>query len=164
MEFKTTRLNFERFSQSQFDDYRTLVTNNMVMQLIAGKAYTEEEASLHFQKLLDVNTRNPELGYFRICTIAQNQFIGLGKIVMIQDNEAEIGYSLLPGFWGKGYGSEISKELVSRAFSFDFIHSLMAIIDPENQASRKILLKSNFKLVETCELDGLPAEIYRLFR
>ncbi|WP_349265816.1 GNAT family N-acetyltransferase [Thermoanaerobacterium xylanolyticum] len=39
------------------------------------------------------------------------------------------------------------------------INKIIAIIDPNNIASRKILIKNGFTTHMICEMDGLPGEI-----
>jgi len=159
---KSVRLYFEKFKKQDFPLYFQLTGNEKVMQLISGTALSKEEALIRFENILQLNEQVKELGYFIVKNIQDGSFIGLAKIVLLENKEAEIGYSLLPENWGKGYGSEISQTLVKEAKRFNFIKSLIAIIDPENTASKKILEKSQFKLNQVCELEGLPAEIYTL--
>ncbi len=65
---------------------------------------------------------------------------------------------LLPKYWGKGFGSEIANALVEKAKE-DGLKKLTAIIDPNNVASRKILISLGFHSLKVCEIDGLPGEI-----
>lgn len=159
---KTTRLNFRKFTSHDFDLYFQLVGDYKVMKMISGKATTVKLAKVKFKHILKINGKNPDLGYFLISDSQSNEFIGLGKIVMTAAEDAEIGYLVQPNFWGKGYGSEISTALVKQAKKTVSIKNLMAIIDPENVASKKILKKSEFILHSVCEFEGLPAEIYKL--
>ena len=151
---KSERLIFKKFKKEDFPLYFQLTGNEQVMKMISGKALSKEEALQRFENILILNKKVKELGYFIVKSIHDGSFIGLAKIVLHENKEAEIGYSLLPENWGKGYGSEISRALVKEAKHFDFIESLVAIIDPENIASKKILEKSHFNLVQACEMEG----------
>lgn len=159
---ETIRLVFKKFKEEDFADYFSLVGNEDVMKMISGNALSKDEALLKFEKILSIGKTNPETGYYSIRIKESNTFIGLGKIVMTGKREAEIGYALLPETWKSGYGSEISEKLINYAQSINYIDSLIAIIDPENLASKRILAKSKFKLSRLCEIDHLPAEIYKL--
>jgi ribosomal-protein-alanine N-acetyltransferase len=57
---------------------------------------------------------------------------------------AEIGYMLLPEYNGKGIISEAVNEVVNYGFNTLNLHSIEAIISPENLASEKVLQKSGF--------------------
>jgi RimJ/RimL family protein N-acetyltransferase len=70
------------------------------------------------------------------------EFMGLSKIVMTTDDECEIDDSLIPAYWGQGYGFEIARQLISHIKSHDSIKSIKAMVDMDNIASQKILLKN----------------------
>lgn len=57
---------------------------------------------------------------------------------------AELGYSLQPQWWGQGLMTEVVTALVGFAFNDMGLHSLEAVIDPNNQASRRVLEKQGF--------------------
>jgi ribosomal-protein-alanine N-acetyltransferase len=54
---------------------------------------------------------------------------------------AEIGYMLLPEYHGKGIVSEAVKEVVKYGFEVMKLHSIEAVLDPENYGSAKGLEK-----------------------
>lgn len=76
-----------------------------------------------------------------------NQFIGyFGYWRLDKSNSrAEIGYALIPEFWGKGYMKEAALTLIDFGFKQLKVHSIEANINPSNDASRKLLLKLGFK-------------------
>jgi len=55
--------------------------------------------------------------------------------------EIEIGFMLKRSAWGKGYATEATKRLLRFAFEETPIEELVATIDPENTASRRVLEK-----------------------
>ncbi len=57
---------------------------------------------------------------------------------------SEIGYMLSPEFQGKGIVTEAIKLVVDYGFNDMNMHSLEAVIDPENTASARVLEKNNF--------------------
>jgi len=57
---------------------------------------------------------------------------------------AEIGYSLLPDYWDKGYMREAARCAIDYGFSICNIHSIEANVNPNNAASIKLLEKLNF--------------------
>jgi len=159
---RTTRLHFRKFASGDFDFYYQLAGNYEVMKLITGETLSLDEAQKKYSKILEINDLDLKTGYYFISTLNKMEFVGLGKIVFTKISEVEIGYMLLPSFWGKGFGKEISDKLVNIAKGIDSVKTLMAVIDPDNLASKKILLRSSFVLNEVCSYKGLPAEIYRL--
>lgn len=57
---------------------------------------------------------------------------------------AEIGYMLLPEYHRKGIASEAVKEVVKYGFDVMKLHSIEAVLDPENHGSAKVLEKNGF--------------------
>ncbi len=83
--------------------------------------------------------------------------IGL-YVIKEQDFRAEIGYMLLPEFWGKGIVSKAITVVNKYGFDELELHSIEAIIDPGNFASEKVLQKNGFvkeaHLIENEFYDG----------
>ena len=61
-----------------------------------------------------------------------------------ENYRTEIGYILHPDFHGKGIMNEAVEAVIDYAFNVLKFHSLEAIIDPDNLASEKVLLKHHF--------------------
>lgn len=57
---------------------------------------------------------------------------------------AEIGYLLDPDVWGKGIAGEALRLVTDFGFDTLGLHSIYAIIDPENKASAALLLKYGY--------------------
>lgn len=103
------------------------------MKHIAGVGLTDEEALERFQVALDADKGMDDMGFVAVAEKEMGEFIGLGKIVPFENGMTEIGYALLPEFWGKGYASEITNCLVQYAKGLGKIEELIGLVDPENQ-------------------------------
>lgn len=57
----------------------------------------------------------------------------------------EIGYMLDPAYWRKGIMQEAVKTIVTYGFDSMGFHSISACINPDNEASRQLLLKTGFR-------------------
>jgi RimJ/RimL family protein N-acetyltransferase len=107
---------FEKFTANDFNPYFKLVSNYEVMKMITEKGLTQEEALKDFNKIIEANSLHPILGTYKVFNLA-NDFVGLAKLEIkdIKDTEAELGYMLLPNYWGMGLGSIIAEDLVELA-------------------------------------------------
>ncbi|WP_312102844.1 GNAT family N-acetyltransferase [Acinetobacter venetianus] len=157
-------IKLEKFHAQDFDDYFQLVGNEEVMAMITERAIPTEEAERDFQLLLANNQLHPNFGHFKILDANTNEYIGLAKLEIksLSDREAELGYMLLPSFWGKGIARKVSQHLLEDAKSQNLINKIFAIIDPKNIASRKILTSQGFIHKEFKDYDGLSGEILEL--
>lgn len=155
-------LSYIKYEEEDFDQYYLLVKHDAVMQYVTGKAPTLEESKIRFERIIKTNKEFNGLGYFKVYD--SRQYIGLAKFAYYQDEKdfIEIGYLLFEDFWGLGYGSTICKDLISNAKQTDFAKELIALIDPENIASRKILTNHGFESFFLGEENNQPTEKLKL--
>jgi ribosomal-protein-alanine N-acetyltransferase len=104
--------------------------------------------------------------WWSIVEQSSGEFIGLSAILE-KDIEGQtvfdLGYFLLPPFWSQGYATEASRRVVAYAFEELGLPSLVAIIDPRNQASQSVALKLGMQLEqEVLRSDGVTRRVYRL--
>jgi len=151
-----------KFVESDLEDAIKLFTNYEVNKMISGVPRSVETATKKFNEMLVYNQTEKETGWYNVSLLASNTFIGLGKIILTNDAEAEIGYAFLPEFWRNSYGTEVSKMLVDKCKKNKELQSLIALIDPDNIASQKILEKCNFNFESNGTWKGLPSATYRL--
>lgn len=74
-----------------------------------------------------------------------NQLIGLCGLNPYQENEPEIEWKLGVPYWGKGYATELGKQMIQAAFAFTGIKGIYGMAQPENTASRRVLEKIGMK-------------------
>ncbi|SIT89859.1 GNAT family N-acetyltransferase [Pontibacter indicus] len=64
-----------------------------------------------------------------------------------EHQKAQMGYWLLPAYWGKGYVPEAARAVMQYAFHEMHLNRIEAIVEGGNAASEKVLQKLGF----TCE-------------
>lgn len=153
-----------KFKSQDFNEYFQLVGDARVMEMITERAIPIEEAQVDFEQLIDNNKLNENFGNFKILTLSSNEFVGLAKLALHEEDqvEAELGYMILPYYWGKGIASQVARQLIEHAKQQQSLEKLVAIIDPKNIPSRKILINNGFVSKEFKDFDGLPGEILDL--
>ncbi|ELK45448.1 UNVERIFIED_CONTAM: GNAT family N-acetyltransferase [Halobacillus marinus] len=148
-----------KFTEGDFSDYFRLVSDVRVMAQITERAIPEEEARSNFDKLLKRNADGTSFGSYKVYD-SSGGFLGLAHLTrsVEKQEEAEIGYMIVPDCWGLGYGSRIAGRLITMAEN-QGLERLTAVIDPKNTASKRILTKQGFVSVYQGTIDGLPGEI-----
>ncbi len=110
--------------------------------------------------------------FWAIIEKSTNTFIGDFAFFKIdhKNSRAEIGYTLKPEYWGKGFMKEAMLPIFNFGFNDLNLHSLEANINPENNNSRTILTKMGFQkeayFRENYYYNGdyLDSEIYSLLK
>lgn len=93
------------------------------------------------------------------------RFIGqCGLLIQEIDGmkELEIGYSILPQFWNKGYATEAAIKCRDFAFQKNFTASLISIINTENIRSEKVAIKVGMLKTKSTEFRNMPVNIFRI--
>jgi len=89
-------------------------------------------------------------------------FCGLNAERVDDADEIEIGYRLAPGFWGKGLGTEAARRALNHGFDKLRIDSLIAIVEPANVASVKVIQKLGFSGFIHSQYHRHGVRIYRM--
>jgi RimJ/RimL family protein N-acetyltransferase len=66
----------------------------------------------------------------------------------LSQGRAEVGYLLLPAFYGQGFGTESLQALIQWAVTTQGINHFKAVVTEGNVASERVLQKVGFQLVE----------------
>lgn len=105
-------------------------------------------------------------GWWRaIRSMEDNTFLGAIGIYKIdqQHRRCELGYWLLPEYWGKGIAAGAMPLVIDHAFGVLGLHRIEAQVETENHASRKLLERFGFKhegTLRECEWkDGRPISL-----
>jgi [ribosomal protein S5]-alanine N-acetyltransferase len=96
------------------------------------------------------------------------EFVGqCGLMVQEVNGESvvEIGYHLLPKHWGKGYASEAAQGFRDYGFENNFADSIVSIIDPQNELSKRVAERNGMRLVDAnADFRGQSHHLYRITR
>jgi len=80
------------------------------------------------------------------------------------DAEIEVGYFFKRSAWGRGYATEVCKRLLQFAFQEVSLNEVVASVDEDNVASKKVLEKSGLLDRGRTLCYGKDSPIYRITR
>lgn len=152
----------EKFTTADYPLFHTLVTNEPAMRMNLGRHLTKAEAEQFFEAVKWENAKGSVLGYYKVFTLAQGSpsFLGMDVLEQNDDYQAiEVEYMLLPQYWNRGYGTALLRALMGLAASFQSSCDLIAILDPQNTYSKRMLCHAGEKQYLNAEND--PVELYR---
>ena len=86
---------------------------------------------------------------------------GLKFITELKNNKVnfyDIGYRLIPKYWGKGYATESAKAALEFGFMTMNLKEIIGTANEENKVSRKALEKCGLKFVEKFVWENIPCD------
>lgn len=89
--------------------------------------------------------------WWAVCDAATNQFIGAGGFNDLSKElkKAEIGFWLLPEFWGKGYMQEAMPLICDYGFTKMGLERIEGFVESKNNKCKTAIEKLGFKLEGT---------------
>ncbi len=89
-----------------------------------------------------------------------------GLLVQTIDDqfEMEVGYGLLPAYWGKGYASESAQFMRDYGFEHDLADHIISIIHVENAPSAAVAKRNGMTIWKQSTHKNLPVNIHRIKR
>ncbi|MDI1306153.1 MAG: GNAT family N-acetyltransferase [bacterium] len=143
---ETERLVLRRVNENDANEIFALRSNPETMKYIPRPLVKSIDDALEHIAMIDAKIESNEGINWAITYKDNPKLIGIIGHYRIKPEHfrAEVGYMLLPEFHGKGIISEAIKEVVNYGFNEMKLHSIEAIIDPENFGSARVLEKNNF--------------------
>lgn len=141
---KTERLNIGVLSD---DEMQALIDNE-----------PEEELKTAYGEMLALCRANPaERAWYAAWSITLPSGERVGDLCfkgLSADGVTEIGYGLLPAFWGHGYATEAVTAAVLWAAAQPGVRRIEAETDADNAASKRVLEKAGFVPTGTTGEEG----------
>lgn len=143
---ETDRLLLRRITNDDVNEVFELRSNPETMKYIPRPLAKSTQDALDHIEMIEEKI-NVNAGINWAITLKGNpKLLGIIGFYRMQPENyrAEIGYMLLPDFHGKGIVPESVETLIKYGFESMKLHSIEAIIAPENYASEKVLQKCGF--------------------
>ncbi|MFH7011409.1 GNAT family N-acetyltransferase [Flavobacterium sp. FlaQc-52] len=143
---ETERLVLRRINNDDANEVFELRSNPETMKFIPRPLVKDTEDALeHIAMMEDKIVTNVGINW-GITLKDSSKLLGIIGYYRLQPENyrAEIGYMLAPEYHGKGIIPEAVNRLIRYGFDDLKLHSIEAIIDPENFASEKVLHKCGF--------------------
>jgi ribosomal-protein-alanine N-acetyltransferase len=143
---ETERLYLRRVDKNDASRILELRSNVETMKYIPRPLLKSTEDALDHIAMINAKIESSEGINWAITLKNDSKLIGIIGFYRIKPEHfrAEIGYMLLPAFSGNGIISEAINEVMNYGFNEMHLHSVEAIIDPNNLGSAKVLQKNGF--------------------
>jgi [ribosomal protein S5]-alanine N-acetyltransferase len=163
---ETRRLRFRLLHENDFENWLPLFRTQEAEKFLglASIPTPEERCKKWFEIVL--NRYKKDLGGMNVLINKETgQLVGqCGLLIQEVDNqrELEIGYSILPAFWGHGYATEAAIKCKGYAFEHKYSDSLISIIHVNNIRSEKVAMKNGMLFEKKTIFKEMPVNIFRV--
>lgn len=163
----TERLEFRLLNISDFDSWLPLFETENIVPFLAldPKLTVRERCEFWFEKAF--NRYENDLGGMNVL-VEKSSGLMIGQSGLLLQNvngmeRMEIGYSILPQYWRKGYAFEAANKCKNFAFENNFVSSLMSMVHPDNLGSEKVAIKNGMTLERYMHYyEGTPVKIFSI--
>lgn len=148
----TPRLQMREFTLDDVDDVYAFANNPQVSKYTgdAGMVKTKDDAALIIKDVWMADYERYGYGRYALIYKAEQKIIGFCGVKFEKRlNATDIGYRLLPEYWGKGLATEAVKAAMNYANDTLGIKRILADAVDENTASNKILRKLGFEKIDS---------------
>jgi len=161
MVLETHRLRLRRLSVDDASFILRLLNEPSFIQNIGDRnVHTLEEARAYILNGPVASYEKHGFGLWMVETKDAETHIGIcGLLKREVLEDVDIGYALLPEFWSRGYALESASRVLSFAREKLGLNRVVAVVNPENQSSIRLLEKLGFQFEKMIRLSEDAAEI-----
>ena len=129
-----------------------LDSNPLVHEHLGGKPFTDINQSLENVESILSQYKAHGIGRWAVIEKTSGNFIGWSGLRLNTEyamndyvNYMDIGFRLIPKYWGKGYATESSLAALDYAFNTMNLKLINGITEFKNEASHAVLIKIGLK-------------------
>jgi RimJ/RimL family protein N-acetyltransferase len=142
--FETDRLILRRLDEWDVDDIFAMRSDPEVMRFI--RAPQNRVETVNWLNLVSSRWERDYIGFCAIVEKQNKKFVGwCGLWRLKETNELEIGYAIAKNAWGKGFATEAGRVFLQYAFERLKSDKIVAVAEPENASSRRVMEKLGMK-------------------
>ena len=137
---ETERLILRPLDEDDVDEIYAMRSDAEVMRFIREPQNRRESAD--WLELISSRWQTEQIGFCAMIEKASNEFVGwCGVWKLKETGEFEIGYATVPKIWGRGLATEAAVKFLEYAFERLQPEKIVAVAQPKNQASRRVMEK-----------------------
>jgi len=164
-ERETDRLLIRPIAKSDYLPWQEFIMDEAATKFFPDEWKLKPEKSKEWIHLQLERYRENRYGLQALILKKSGEFIGqCGLLTQTIDgrNELEIGYHLIPRYWGNGYATESAGEFKKIGFENNLADSIISIIDVENIPSQKVAQRNGMIKETRTRFKDMDVYIFRI--
>ena len=163
---RTTRLIIRPLTMADAKVWEAFFTGNEGLEFVDlfPEKTVAEKASFWLEWQLK-RYRENRYGLLALVDQETQQLVGMSGLLTQEVNgqaELEIGYHVLPQYWGKGFATEAAQFFKAYAIKHALSNSIVSIIHEANFRSQKVAEKNGMQQGPKIQFHNQPVYIYRV--
>ena len=160
----TPRLLIRPFVADDVELVHRVYADPEVMRYVATGALHEVAATARLLRDYDAHQRRHGYSFWAVLERSSGALIGDAGLYRTPAGEVELGYTLAAPAWGRGYATEAASAWLDAAFGELGLESVVALAEPANVASLRVLEKVGMRRAGERIAFGRPHAVYRRTR
>ena len=159
---ETQRLLLQQWGPGDWRRFKPVAQNPRVMKHIEhGKPWSDERIESFVNEQIE-GMKKSGFCFWPLIYKENHELIGLCGLAPLEDTgEIEIGWWLLPEYWGKGLATEAAREVMKYGFETIGLKRIVAIAHPPNEESIRIMQKLGMEFEKmTLHLGEIEVVLY----
>lgn len=147
--FETERLIVRQYMLSDIDELFQVMSDIRVHTYTKDKnnPWDIQRTEEYIKYMINKNFKTLDCFHGAVIEKSTNRLIGLCGLNPYKANEPEIEWKIGVLYWGKGYATELGKQIIKTAFATTDIKGIYGMAQLGNIASRKVLKKIGMKYI-----------------
>ena len=168
---ETERLILRDLRNTDLEGIFELDSNPLVHKYLGNNPIKTKDKAKKIIQFVRQQYKEHGIGRFAAIEKATGDFIGWSGLKLNTEEKEvlngktefyDIGYRLIPRYWGKGYATESSLAALEFGFNDLNIETICGAAETANLASNKVLQKIGLKFINKFTYDNIPCKWYEL--
>jgi RimJ/RimL family protein N-acetyltransferase len=165
--FETDRLIVRPWTPDDLQDAYAMYGDPEVTRYLPDRLQhtSLDETRAWLDDMLEKQDPGNPLGFWAAVERSSGRVIGGAVLIHAPingGNPVEIGYNFARDAWGKGYATEVARALLRHGFKRANLANIVAVIVPDNHASRRVLEKIGMRAEGMGDYNGHPVEVFSI--
>jgi RimJ/RimL family protein N-acetyltransferase len=158
---ETPRLDLRPFAAGDTAAMHRIYSDPVVMRYVATGPTANLGVSERLLRDYTVHQRAHGFSFWGVVERSSGALIGDAGLYRTPAGEVELGYTLGAPWWGRGYATEAAEAWLDAAFGVLGIEAVIALAEPANVASLRVLEKVGMQRTGERTAFGRPHLVYR---
>jgi len=162
---ETDRLTIREFNLEDINALAALCGDELVMEFSTDGPLTLEQTKEKLEKRILAHYAEHRFGLWAV--VYESSVIGYAGLITQQiDGEqlVELGYRLLPNYWGKGLATEAGAAILKYGFEQLNLDKIISIVEEQNVRSVSVVKRLGMHHWKDADFHGTRCQIYLLHK